>query len=453
MAGVAPSRTKINTEITQLVPWQPASRRPRGRGAQGRPARRPARVAGDARGSVRDPGRQVVELDCGITVYPPEAEGEPWRAVFTENGQRRYRQAATEAGLAAKLEKVRERLEADAPNLERPGADLIAYYLDPDRLPPERRWSRKHSHTQRRLCERFAAPVIGTVTCQDIRAWHMQQIVNAAPTAGEGARVAGMISALVSAGVAGGYLANPRLKEVHWQAAGRTLPVPNVTTAGESTLWVDPADIPAAGDIERLGKALAAGWHGERDELMAYTAGYSGLRWGEIAALTVGQVDTAARVISVDRKVAEVAGHLHTEAPKNRKRRQTIYPRLIPSGYPLAERLAARIEHARTEQHFGSNPLGLLFPSPHGKLWRSSNFNRNVLKRAYLAAGWRDAGGNGEWTWHSLRHVFCTTALFTWGLDAADVSRMAGHANVRITLDMYVGAVAGVLDRARQATA
>jgi hypothetical protein len=85
-------------------------------------------VAGDARGSVRDPGRHVVELDCGITVYPPEAEGEPWRAVFTENGQRRYRQAATEAKLAAKLEKVRERLEADAPNLERPGADLITYY-------------------------------------------------------------------------------------------------------------------------------------------------------------------------------------------------------------------------------------------------------------------------------------------------------------------------------------
>jgi integrase len=453
MAGVAPSRTKINTEITQLAPRQPASRRLRGRGALGRPARRPARVAGDARGSVRDPGRQVVELDCGITVYPPEAEGEPWRAVFTENGQRRYRQAATEAGLAAKLEKIRERLEVDAPNLECPGADLIAYYLDPDRLPPDRRWSRKHAHTQRRLCERFAAPVIGDAVCQDILTWHMQQIVNAAPTAGEGARVAGMVSALVSAGIAAGYLTNLRLKEVHWQAAGRTLPAPNVTTAGESTLWVDPADIPAVGDVERLGKALAAGWHGDRDELMAYTAAYSGLRWGEIAALTAGQVDTAARVISVDRKVAEVAGHLHTEAPKNRKRRQTIYPRLAPSGYPLAERLADRIEQARTEQHFGSNLLGLLFPSPHGKLWRSSNFNRNVLKRAYLAAGWRDAGGNGEWTWHSLRHVFCTTALFTWGLDAADVSRMAGHANVRITLDMYVGAVAGVLDRARQATA
>jgi hypothetical protein len=44
--------------------------------------------------------------------------------------------------------------------------------------------------------------------------------------------------------------------------------------------------------------------------------------------------------------------------------------------------------------------------------------------------------GNGSWTWHSLRHVFCTTALFTWKLDVTDVSRMAGYANYRITLDM-----------------
>jgi hypothetical protein len=32
------------------------------------------------------------------------------------------------------------------------------------------------------------------------------------------------------------------------------------------------------------------------------------------------------------------------------------------------------------------------------------------------------------------------------------VSRLAGHSNVRITLDLYVGATAGVLDRARNAT-
>jgi integrase len=174
------------------------------------------------------------------------------------------------------------------------------------------------------------------------------------------------------------------------------------------------------------------------DKLMASTAAYSGLRWGELTALTIPQVDQDARVITVDRKVVEVAGYLFLEAPKNRKHRKTIYPRRAPAGYPLAERLAARIEQARAEQEAGTNPLGLIFPSPKGKYWRSSNFSRNVLKRAYLAVGWRDADSNGAWTWHSLRHVFCTTALFTWKLDPTDVSRMAGHANYRITLDMYV---------------
>jgi hypothetical protein len=53
----------------------------------------------------------------------------------------------------------------------------------------------------------------------------------------------------------------------------------------------------------------------------------------------------------------------------------------------------------------GTNPLGLMFPSPRGKHWRSSNFDRRVLAPAYLSARWRDADGNGEWTWHSLRHV------------------------------------------------
>jgi integrase len=403
-------------------------------------------------GQALAPGRVVIELECGVTVYPAREEGDRWRAVWYENGQRRQCEAVTEDRLAAALEKVTERLAADAPNLERPGADLIAYYLSPGRLPVQEQWSRKHAHTQRRLCERFAAPVIGTVTCQDITTGHMQQMVNVAPTPGEGKRVQGMISALVGVGIEGGYLVNPRLAKVHWQAGDRALPAPQVAVAGESTLFVDPAEIPANADIARLAQALAAGRHGDRDELMAATAAYSGLRWGELTALTIAQVDTAARVIAVDRKVIEVAGHLYLEAPKNRKRRRTIYPRITPAGYPLAERLVTRLEQASAEQEVGVNPLGLVFPSTAGKHWRSSNFNRNVLKRAYLAAGWRDADGSGDWTWHSLRHLFCTTALFTWKLDATDVSRMAGHANYRITLDMYVGTTAGVLDRARTAT-
>jgi integrase len=396
--------------------------------------------------------RPVIEMDCGITVYPARSEGGRWRAVWYEAGERQQCESVVQEKLASKLEKVAERLRADAPHMRRPGADLIAHYLDPDRLPVQGRWSRKHAYSQRRLCERFAAPVIEAVTCQDIKAIHTQKIVNAAPTAGEGDRVHRMISALVTAGIDAGYLVNSRLAKVHWQAGERALPAPTVTVAGESAQWVDPAEIPGNDDVGLLGLALAVGARGDLYELMANTAAYSGLRWGELIALTVQQIDQAARVIAVDCKVVEVAGRLYLEAPKGRKSRRTIYPRITPAWYPLAVHLEARIREARAEQGAGINPLGLIFPSPRGKHWRSSNFDRRVLTPAYHDAGWRDADGNGAWTWHSLRHVFCTTALFTWKLDATDVSRLAGHANYRTTLEMYVGATAGVLDRALAAT-
>ncbi len=102
-------------------------------------------------------------------------------------------EAPSEEKLAVKLVKVKVRLEADAPKMWQMGAALIAHYLDPDRLPADKRWSRKHAHTQERLCTR--------------------------------------------------------------SAAGRALPAPVVLVAGESVLWVDPAEIPSVGDVAGLGRA------------------------------------------------------------------------------------------------------------------------------------------------------------------------------------------------------
>jgi integrase len=260
---------------------------------------------------------------------------------------------------------------------------------------------------------------------------------------------------MVNAGTRRGYLIDSTLWDVPWQPEGRPVPDGKATVQGESVQWVDPAEIPSDGDVAKLADALSAVRGGDLNKLMAYTAAYSGLRQGELFALAVGQVAPAGseRTITVNRKVIEVAGKLHVEAPKMRKYRRTAYPVLTPDGYPLAEEIAARAEAVRAEMAAGTNPLGLMFPSPRGTYWRASNFRRRVLGPAYLAAGWRDAGGNGAWTWHSLRHVFCTTVLYTWNVDARDVAAMAGHANARVTTDMYVGTTAGVLERVRAATA
>jgi hypothetical protein len=125
-------------------------------------------------------------------------------------------------------------------------------------------------------------------------------------------------------------------------------------------------------------------------------------------------------------------GHPHRRhdlRPRQRRHRRRLPHQPPPRPRPLASRRPATTPNP----HHRRRRIGAT-----GKHWRSSNFNRNVLQRAYQAAGWRDPAGGGTWTWHSLCHAFCTTALFTWKLDPTDVSRMAGHSSYRITLDMYV---------------
>ena len=82
---------------------------------------------------------------------------------------------------------------------------------------------------------------------------------------------------MVTAGITGGYLTNPRLRQVYWQAAGRPAPGPQVSMQGEAAQFVDPSEIPAAADVARLGHALAAGRRGDLHELMANTAAYTGV--------------------------------------------------------------------------------------------------------------------------------------------------------------------------------
>jgi hypothetical protein len=194
---------KIPTESPQ--PVQGKAAKPSGRAKKVLGAgRSPVLGSGNGCAATRG-GGEVIELECGITVYPARSEQGRWRAVWHEEGQRQQCEAATEDKLAAKLEKVKVRLEADAPKMRQPGAALIACYLTPDRLPVSERWSRKHAHSQSRLCALYAAPVIGEVTCQDIKTGHMQQIVNAAPTAGEGGLVGAAAAAWPAVALVGSY--------------------------------------------------------------------------------------------------------------------------------------------------------------------------------------------------------------------------------------------------------
>ena len=128
---------KIPTESPQPAPDRAAKPSERAK-TTASTSRSPVLASGNGRAATRG-GGEVIELECGITVYPARSIGGRWRAVWYESDERQQCEAATEEKLAVKLEKVKIRLEADAPNMKKPGAALIAHYLDLDRLPVQDR--------------------------------------------------------------------------------------------------------------------------------------------------------------------------------------------------------------------------------------------------------------------------------------------------------------------------
>ena len=196
-------------------------------------------------------------------------------------------------------------------------------------------------------------------------------------------------------------------------------------------MHVEEAQIPTARAVQALARATADRSQVWWRELEILLVAYSGLRWGEHAALTADRVDPVQRRLVVDRQVVETRHHLALSAPKNRRRRVTMYPARTPEGVELARLVSRRLHEVR--------PDALLFPAPRGAWARRSNYRRNVFDPAATAAGWpRRADGRWVWTFHSLRHVFATWALSQPGARIEDVSRLMGHSSVRITQDIYV---------------
>ncbi|MEY9894805.1 hypothetical protein ABIA31_008493 [Catenulispora sp. MAP5-51] len=175
-----------------------------------------------------------------------------------------------------------------------------------------------------------------------------------------------------------------------------------------------------------------------------------GLGWRHLFAtgLRATSFDPAERSFRVTVQVQEVEGPQTEEPPKRGKTRTVIFPHTTPGGYALEEAVRLRVDEVQCELRAGINPRGLMFPGDRGGWIRRSHLNDRVVKPAYVKAGWRGDQTGGEWTWHTLRHVFCTTALTDWRFSLTLVAQLAGHANTKITSERYVNPAAGVLERA-----
>ena len=147
---------------------------------------------------------------------------------------------------------------------------------------------------------------------------------------------------------------------------------------------------------------------------------YTGLRWGEMAALRVQDFDMLRRRVNVSRSVTE-AGKLVWSTPKTGKRRSVVFPA------SLTEELAALM--------VGKTREDLVFTNLSGGVLRGSNFRPRFFDQAVEACQAADESFPTI-TPHDLRHTAASLAVSA-GANVKAVQRMLGHAKASMTLDVY----------------
>ena len=154
-------------------------------------------------------------------------------------------------------------------------------------------------------------------------------------------------------------------------------------------------------------KAMIAALEPQERALWA-TAFYAGLRRGELIGLRSSEIDLASGVIRVERGWDMLEGEI---PPKSRQGRRRV---------PIAAVLRDHLD-----QHLLDVGAGQVFGTPS---WISRT-GRRARKR------WEEHG-LPVLTLHEARHTYASFAIAA-GLNAKTLSVYMGHANIKITLDLY----------------
>ncbi len=146
----------------------------------------------------------------------------------------------------------------------------------------------------------------------------------------------------------------------------------------------------------------------------------TGLRWGELTKLTWADIDMATGVLRV----------LRENTKTNAGRRHVL----------LGEALLGRLQRHRHEQlrryaEVGPAPT-LVFTTQRGATLKQANFHKRVWGPL------RDRLGLPAMHFHDLRHVN-TTLMARTGAHPSVMQRRLGHADSRLSLEVYTDLTVG----------
>jgi integrase len=221
----------------------------------------------------------------------------------------------------------------------------------------------------------------------------------------------------------GGRLAAASIRKAHWvlkaclEAAVRDRRLSTNPATGVALPKASHRDqqFLSASEVDELATVMPPEFRA-----FVYVAAFCGLRFGELAALTRGSVDTLRREIKVSRTAVDIAGAPVTFGEsKTRRSRRTV---------PVPSSVMREIE-AHLAAHVGPGADALMFTSPEGGPIRRGSF-----RRVWLPAV--KAIGRDGLRVHDLRHSFVALWISA-GAHAKEISEWAGHSSIQITMDRY----------------
>lgn len=306
-----------------------------------------------------------------------------------------------------------------------PGRLTLAEYLQGQWLPHIATRVRPRTALRyRQLLELHVIPKIGAVKLAKLRPSHVQSVVDAMVAKGRAPRT-----------TAGGYRTlHAALKQaVRWQLLSV-----NPSEAIRPPRPTRPR--PAVPDVETVSQLLAAAF-GTRLYLPLVLAATTGMRRGELLALTWLSVDLEAGFARVTTSLQGVDGEFRFMDPKTDRARRTIA--LPPATVTLLR--AHRKEQAERCLLLGEAWVGNGLVLERGD---GMPLSPDAVSRAFYRLA-RNMGRPGL-RLHDLRHAYATTLLLA-GVHPKTASEALGHSSVGFTMDVYSHVLPSMQEVAGQA--
>lgn len=159
----------------------------------------------------------------------------------------------------------------------------------------------------------------------------------------------------------------------------------------------------------------------ESRRALVLTLGFCGLRWGEMCALRVSDIDIDKHRINVRTNLVKVGSQWVEGTPKTSEARSVPMPQIV------ADALQAIIQDKPHDAR--------VFTDPSGEPPRLQSVSDTANNKGWYIAALRRAGLPLV-SPHELRHTAASIAVQS-GANVKAVQRMLGHASAVMTLDVY----------------